>query len=161
MAKHCKVCDQEVEEFKEHLAEVHDLSVKVYNRLVQCKVCGQWMKQINAQHVATHSMTMDEYERYDPTPAFMADRIETFYRIHEEPELAPPEPMVTVRLVKCDSNPFTTTVEGRPMCVYYFTQPTRGKPQWQDIPALDAHILLGSENIPPKYPHLTFERKRR
>lgn len=158
--KTCKLCEQEVEGLKEHLAEVHDLTVKAYNRLVQCRVCNAWLKQINAQHVATHDMTLDEYERYDPTPAFMGERIETFYRVREEPEPSPPEPTMTIRLVKCPSNPFSCAVEARPMCVYHFTQPTRGKPQWQSLPAPDAWILLGTNDIPPKYPDKKFEKRR-
>lgn len=158
---YCKICDRPVEDFKKHLAEEHDLTLKEYKRLVQCKVCQQWLKQVNVQHLSTHDMTLDEYERYDPSPAFPPDPIVEFYRVVEESEPTPPEPIVKVRLVNCESNPFTCFVEARRGAVYYFIKPTKGKTQWQSIPALDAHILLGSEGIPPKYPHLKFEKKRR
>lgn len=161
MARDCKICKQQIEGvWKEHLAEVHDLTTRAYNALVQCKVCGQWLKQVNVQHVATHNMTMDEYERYDPTPPFMADRVETFHRVRPEVKIPEPEPQVTMRLKKCESNPFSCSVEARPSSVYHFQQPTKGKTEWQTLPAPDAWMLLGTETIPPKYPHLKFEKRR-
>jgi hypothetical protein len=156
---HCKLCKQKVKNLKEHLAEDHDgLSVRAYHRLEQCKVCREWFKQINAQHVTTHDMTLDEYERYDPTPAFMGDRIETFRRIVEDSEPPPPPPKVSMRLADIPSNPFSCFVEARRGCTYHFQKPIKDQPGWQDIPAPDAAILLGSEGIPPKYAQLQFER---
>jgi hypothetical protein len=157
----CKLCEQEVESLKDHLKEEHDgLSPSAYYRLEQCKVCGKWFKKITAAHVGTHDMTWDEYERYDPTPAFMGDRVDTFRRIVEDSEPPPPPPKVSMRLADISSNPFSCFVEARQGCVYHFQKPIKGDPGWQNVPASDAYILLGSEDgsIPPKYAQLQFER---
>lgn len=127
---------------------------------VICKVCKEPVEDVVLHASTAHNMSGDEYTRYDPAP-FPGGPRETFIRQIRASEPSPPETMVEMRLVDCESNPFSCSVEARRGCVYHFQKPTRGQPQWQKIPAPDVHILLGDETSPPKYSYLIFEAKRR
>lgn len=122
----------------------------------KCKVCEQMVADVVKHANGVHGMSEDEYARYDPTPLYQAPIIRASRKAVVTADPPPEESTIEMRLVEGPGNPFSCSVEGRRGTVYHFNQDEG----WKKVPAPDAYILLGGEGIPPKYPHLTFEKRR-
>jgi len=128
-----------------------------------CKLCGE---EIEKRHLSCHlwtihaMMTLVEYEGwYLGKPRVQAVELGTIERVPPPPPPPPPEPelpVMEVRLADVPSNPRFESVQGRT------PGPTYGlsKGEWTPVAAPDYWIIVGSGDIPSKYPYLTFETRK-
>lgn len=103
-------------------------------------------------------MTEAEYrEWYSGKPRARVVEIGTVKRV-PPPSPGPtrePEPTVEIRLKDVASNADFESVEGRRGMTYNLS-----KRKWTSVAIPDAWIIMGSEDVPSKYPYLIFEKRK-